>query len=165
MYVSLTEVVGQLSAADLLRFLAKLQCMLGNVITRDVRCHDEDGIFTFDGLPLTVCEATLREEQQEQQRDHLINVTLVNETQDGRDFTKGISVLNSLCTHLIEELQHDSENIRMGLVYFIKQDNGVGTRLQQLGQLTPLLMSHVSRRGADELRHLRGDGVMYMQHT
>lgn len=66
----------------------------------------------------------------------------------------------SLCsyTHLIEELQHDSKNIRMGLVHFIKQHNGVGTRLQQLGQLTPLLMSHISWRGANELRHLRDEG-------
>lgn len=65
-------------------------------------------------------------------------------------------MLFSVCsyTHLIKELQHDSENIRVGLVYFIKQHNGVGTRLQQLGQLTPFLMSHVSRRGADELGHL-----------
>lgn len=60
-----------------------------------------------------------------------------------------------LYTHLIKELQHDSKNVRVGLVYFIKQDNGIGTRLQQLGQLTPFLMSHVSRWGANELCHLR----------
>lgn len=60
-YVSLTEVVGQLSAADLFSFLTKLQRMLSNVITCYVRRHDENGVFTFDGLPLTVCEATLRE--------------------------------------------------------------------------------------------------------
>lgn len=75
MYVFLTEVVSQLSAADLLRFLAKLQCMLGDVITRNVGCHDEDGIFTFDGLPLTVCEATLREGQQERHRE-IVSLTL-----------------------------------------------------------------------------------------
>lgn len=63
---------------------------------------------------------------------------------------------NNICIcHLIEELQHDSEDIRMGLVYFIKQDNCVGTRPQQLGQLTSFLMSHISRWRADELRHLR----------
>lgn len=60
--------------------------------------------------------------------------------------------------HLIKELQHDGKNIRMGLVHLIKQHHGVGTRLQQLGQLTPFLMPHVSRRGADELGHLRDDG-------
>lgn len=60
--------------------------------------------------------------------------------------------------HLIKELQHDSKNIRMGLVHFIKQHHGIGARLQQLGQLTPFLVSHVSRRGADELGHLRDDG-------
>lgn len=43
--------------------------MLGDLITCDVRCHDEDGIFTFDGLPLTVCEATLTQ---------FMNVTFVN---------------------------------------------------------------------------------------
>lgn len=62
--VSLTEVVGQLSAADLLSFLAELQCMLGNIVTCNIRRHDEDGIFAFDGLALTVCETTLREEQE-----------------------------------------------------------------------------------------------------
>lgn len=62
-----------------------------------------------------------------------------------------------LYTHLVKELQHDRQNIRVGLVYFIKQDNGIGTRLQQLGQLTSFLMSHVSRRGANELGHLRDE--------
>lgn len=62
-----------------------------------------------------------------------------------------------LCSHLIKELQHDSEDIRVGLVHFIKQDNGIGTRLQQLGQLTAFFMSHVTRRGANELCHLRAE--------
>lgn len=58
-FFSLTEVVGQLPAADLLGFLPELQRVLGDVIARHVRCHDEDGVFTFDGLPLSVCEAPL----------------------------------------------------------------------------------------------------------
>lgn len=58
--VCLTEVVGQLSAADLLCFLAKLQSVKADFFTGNIGCHDEDGIFTFDGLPLPVCEATLR---------------------------------------------------------------------------------------------------------
>lgn len=70
--VSLTEVVGQLSAADLLSFLSKLQSVLGDFFTRNVGRHDEDGVFTLDGLPLTVCEATLRE------RETLNKVTFAN---------------------------------------------------------------------------------------
>lgn len=58
-------------------------------------------------------------------------------------------------THLIKELQHDGQHIRMGLVDFIEQDNGVGTRPQQLGQLTSFLMAHVPRRRANELCHLK----------
>lgn len=61
---SLTKVVRQLPAADLLSFLAELQCMLGNFITRDIGCHDEDGVLTFNGFPLAVCETTLREQQE-----------------------------------------------------------------------------------------------------
>lgn len=62
----LTKIVSQLSVADLLSFLSKMQCMLGNFITCDIRCHDKDSIFTFDGLPLTICEATL---------SHIMNVS------------------------------------------------------------------------------------------
>ena len=57
--MNLTEVVGQPPAADLLGFLSQLQGMLGNLITRNIGGHDKNGVFTFDGLPLTVCEATL----------------------------------------------------------------------------------------------------------
>lgn len=62
--VSPTEFVCQLPAADLLSFLAELQCMLGNFITRNVGRHDEDSVLTFDGLPFAVCETTLREAQE-----------------------------------------------------------------------------------------------------
>lgn len=55
----LTEVVSQLPAADLLRFLSQLQCMLGDLIAGHIGCHDEDGVLTLDGLPLPVSEAPL----------------------------------------------------------------------------------------------------------
>ena len=61
----LTKLVSQLSAGDLFSLVTELQCVLGNFITRYIRRHDEEGVFTFDGLPLTVCEATLGEGQQE----------------------------------------------------------------------------------------------------
>ena len=56
-----------------------------------------------------------------------------------------VCVCSCLYTHLVKELQHDSENVRMSLVHLVKQDHGVGTRLQQLGQLTSLLVPHVPR--------------------
>lgn len=55
----LTEVVSQLPVAELLGFLTQTQCMLGNLITGNVRRHDEDGVFTLDGLPLPVRETPL----------------------------------------------------------------------------------------------------------
>lgn len=65
----LTEVVSQLSVADLLSFLTKMQGVLGNLITCNIRCHDKDSVFTFDGLPLTIREATL---------SHITNVLSAN---------------------------------------------------------------------------------------
>lgn len=149
---SLTEVVGQLSAADRLGFLAELQGMLGNLVTGDVGRHDEHGVFAFDGLPLAVCEAALREGEAAERTDqsfacHICECVLTQRRRTDRR-----------CAHLIKELQHDGENVRVGLVHFVKQDHSVGTRPQQLGQLTPLLMSYVSRRGADELCHLSDAG-------
>lgn len=65
----LTKIVCQLSASDLLNFLSKLQCMLGDLITCNIRCHDKYGIFTFNGVPLAICEATLKQS---------MNIILVN---------------------------------------------------------------------------------------
>lgn len=62
-----------------------------------------------------------------------------------------------LCARLIKELQHDGEDIGVGLIHFIKQDNSIGTRPQQLGQLTAFFMSHVSWWRANELCHLSVD--------
>lgn len=43
----------------------------------------------------------------------------------------------------------------MGFVHLVKEHHCAGTLLQQLGQLTPVLMSNVTGRGADKLGHLR----------
>lgn len=56
--------------------------------------------------------------------------------------------------YLIEELQHDCENVWMGLVHLVKQHHCVWTLLQLLGQLTPFFVAHVAWRGADKLGHL-----------
>lgn len=56
--------------------------------------------------------------------------------------------------HLVEELQHNGEHVWVGLVHLIKQDHCIGALLQLLGQLTALLMTHVSRWGSYELGHL-----------
>lgn len=55
----LTEVVSQLPVAELLSFLTQTQRVLGDLITGNIRRHDEDGVFAFDGLPLPVRETTL----------------------------------------------------------------------------------------------------------
>ena len=64
------------------------------------------------------------------------------------------------CSHLIEELQHDGEHVRVGFVHLIEQHHGVGALPQLLGQLPALLVAHVTRRGADELGHLGGGGCV-----
>src|SRR4029434_6906636 len=57
--------------------------------------------------------------------------------------------------HLVEELQHDGEDVGVGLVDLVKQNHGVGTLLQTLGQLTTLVMAHITRGRANQLSHLR----------
>lgn len=139
----LTEVVSQLPAADLLRFLSQLQSMLGDLIAGHVGCHDEDGVLTLDGLSLPVSEAPLNVPSQRR----LI----------ARRRRMDSSSPCVFSTHLVEELQHDGEDVRVGLVHLIKQHHSVGTSLQQLRQLTALLVPHIARRRADELGHLRND--------
>lgn len=58
-------------------------------------------------------------------------------------------------TNLVKQLQHNSEDVGMGFVHLVKEHHCAGTLLQQLGQLTPVLMSNVTRRGADKLGYLR----------
>ena len=41
----------------------------------------------------------------------------------------------------------------MGFLDLVKQNNRIGIAAHLLGQLTALLMAHVSRRGTDELGH------------
>lgn len=56
---SLTQAVSQLPATDVLRLVAQLQCMLGNLLAGHVGRHDEDGVLALDGLALPVGEAAL----------------------------------------------------------------------------------------------------------
>src|SRR5437879_3260161 len=52
-----------------------------------------------------------------------------------------------------EYLQQNVEDVRMGLLDFIQQDDGVRRPADALGQLTALFVAHIPRRRADELRH------------
>ena len=67
---------------------------------------------------------------------------------------------------IFEDLQKDIEDIRMRLLDFVEQDDRVRRTLDTLGELTTLLVAHVSRRRADEfgdrmllhkLRHIEAD--------
>ena len=57
---SLTQVVRQLPAAELLRFLPQLHAVRADLVARHVGGHDEDGVLTFDGLPLAVRQTALK---------------------------------------------------------------------------------------------------------
>ena len=57
---------------------------------------------------------------------------------------------------VFKHLQQDVVDIRMRLLDFVQQDDGIGRALHPLGQLAALLVSDVSGRRADQLR----DGVL-----
>mmetsp|Transcript_40637 Transcript_40637/g.96547 ORF Transcript_40637/g.96547 Transcript_40637/m.96547 type:complete len:439 (+) Transcript_40637:40-1356(+) len=54
---------------------------------------------------------------------------------------------------IIEDLEHDIEDVAVGLLHLIKQDDAVGPPADVLGQLTALLKPDVPRWGADEAAH------------
>ena len=56
---------------------------------------------------------------------------------------------------VVEHLQQNVEHIRMRLLDFVEQDHGIRTAAHGFGELTAFVISHVSRRRADEPR----DGV------
>ena len=56
--------------------------------------------------------------------------------------------------YLVEELQHDCENVRVCLLHFVEQHYGVGTGSQRRGELPALFVTDVARRGANELGDL-----------
>lgn len=58
--------------------------------------------------------------------------------------------------YLIEELQHDGEDVGVGFVNLVEEHHGVGALPQLGGELPAFLVAHVARRGADELGDLEG---------
>ena len=75
---------------------------------------------------------------------------------------------------VLEDLQEELQDIRMGLLHLVKEDDGVGTAADGLGQLAALLVAHVARGRADQpgdsellhvLRHVDLDeGVLVAEH-
>ena len=58
---------------------------------------------------------------------------------------------------VVEDLQKYVEDIRVGLFDLVKEHHGVGPAAHRLGEVAPLVVAHVARRGADETR----DGVFF----
>src|SRR6185437_10033227 len=58
---------------------------------------------------------------------------------------------------VLEHLQQDIEDVRMGLLDFIEQDDGIRRPLHALGELATFFVAHISRRRTDQLR----DGVLF----
>ena len=56
----------------------------------------------------------------------------------------------------VQHLQQHVENIRVCLLYLIKEDDGVRAAADRFGELTAGFVADVSRRGTDEA----GDGVL-----
>ena len=55
---------------------------------------------------------------------------------------------------LVQNLQKDVEDIRVGLLDLVEQHHGVRVAADRLGELAALLVAHVSRRATDELGDL-----------
>lgn len=60
-------------------------------------------------------------------------------------------------TYLIEQLQHDGEDVWVGFVNLVEEHHSVWALPQLFGELPALFVAHVARRGADKLGNLRGD--------
>src|SRR5579884_1231684 len=58
---------------------------------------------------------------------------------------------------VFEYLQQNIEDVRMGLLDFIQQDDRIGRTLHALGKLAAFLVAHVSGRRTDQLRN----GVLF----
>ena len=54
---------------------------------------------------------------------------------------------------VIQHLQEDVEDFRMGFLHLVQQDHRVRPAPHRLGEIAPLLVTHVSRRRTDEPRH------------
>ena len=56
---------------------------------------------------------------------------------------------------VVQNLQEDVQNVRMGLLDLVKEDHGVGFPANLLGELARLVVAHIARGRADDA----GDGV------
>ena len=57
---------------------------------------------------------------------------------------------------VIKDLQHDIEDIGVGLLHLIKEDHRVGTAPHRFGELAAFLVAHIARRRSDQA----ADGVL-----
>ena len=75
---------------------------------------------------------------------------------------------------VVEHLQEDIEDVAMGLLDFVQENDRIGPAADGLGQHAALFIAHVARRGADqpadgvplhELAHVEADhGVFVVEH-
>ena len=54
---------------------------------------------------------------------------------------------------VIQHLEQNVKHIRMGFLYLIKQDHGVGIPAYLFTELSALIIAHISWRGSDHLGH------------
>ena len=54
---------------------------------------------------------------------------------------------------IVHDLQEDVEDVRVGLLHLVHQDDAVGAAAHRLGQVAALLVADIARWGADEARH------------
>src|SRR5437773_1154716 len=76
-------------------------------------------------------------------------------TSIGRDNNNGILEINGHAmrvgeTTLVQNLQKQVKDFRMGLLDLIKQNDAVGTTTNGLGQLPSLIITNISRRSTDQ---------------
>src|SRR5918997_1558493 len=60
---------------------------------------------------------------------------------------------------VVQDLEHRVEDVRVGLLYLVEEDDRVGPAPDLLGELAGLLVADVARRGPDEAR----DGVALLE--
>ena len=54
---------------------------------------------------------------------------------------------------VVQDLEQDVEDIRMGFFDLVKQQDGIGPAADSLGQISAFFISDISRRSADQARH------------
>mmetsp|Transcript_1970 Transcript_1970/g.3278 ORF Transcript_1970/g.3278 Transcript_1970/m.3278 type:complete len:277 (+) Transcript_1970:54-884(+) len=76
----------------------------------------------------------------------------------GREDHNGVAEVHNIAlgvrqTAIVQQLQKNVEDFRVGLLHLVKQHDRVRTAPHCLGQLTTFLEANVARRGADQSRH------------